>query len=288
MASLNSSPAVNHTMKQPKATMPTKQKSLRKGKTTEKRNKHSVNKSSDQPIPKQRTQHAPDISADTDDTDSGLEDEDELGVQDDGSSEGESEFSDSENHDRSGGNPSDHGSDDSGDDPSGDDHDDHDHDDGTFPMRKKKKVADDGRQTFATAFNAILGSKLKAYDRKDPILARNKAVAKELESSRLEARAKRALHNDKLALLNKSHVSELLPSAAEPEKVRAYLDKEKALKKIAQRGAVKLFNAVMSAQALASDDLDVDAAGPQKKNELMTEVTKLTFLDMVKAAGHES
>lgn len=158
-------------------------------------------------------------------------------------------------------------------------------DDDSFPLRKKKKVADTGNETFANAFNAIIGSKLKAYDRKDPILARNKRTLKKLESDKLEAKAKRLLAAEKKEGHDKQRVKDLLPSADEPEKVREVIEKERALKKVAQRGVVKLFNAVLATQVQTNQEMSQEKVGLAKKEELMNEISKSKFLDMVKAAG---
>lgn len=160
-------------------------------------------------------------------------------------------------------------------------------DDESFPLKKKKKAADDGRGTFANAFNAILGSKLKAYDRKDPILVRNKSTLKKLESDKLEAKAKRLLLSEKKDIYDKQRIRDLRPTAEEPEKARAMLEKERQLKKVAQRGVVKLFNAVLATQVSTSHELEQERIGLSRKEELVNEISKLKFLDLVKAAGEE-
>lgn len=145
-------------------------------------------------------------------------------------------------------------------------------------MPKKKRKANDGG-AFASAFNAIVGSKLKAYDRAEPILARNKSTLKRLESEKLEAKARRMLHDDRKAKQERFRVKNLLPSATELG-VRETIEKERHYKKVAQRGVVKLFNAIMATQSSAKD-------GALTLKEV-NEVTKLQFLDLVKAAGQDS
>lgn len=158
-------------------------------------------------------------------------------------------------------------------------------DDDSFPLRKKKKVADTGSESFASAFNAIVGSKLKAYDRKDPILARNKRALKKLESDKLEAKAKRLMSAEKKEVFDRQRVKRLLPSADEPEKVREVIDKERRLKKTAQKGVVKLFNAVLATQVKTNQEVGLEKVGQTKKDELVGEISKARFLDLVKAAG---
>lgn len=158
-------------------------------------------------------------------------------------------------------------------------------DDDKVPTKRKKKASDDGTGTFATAFNAILGSKLKAYDRKDPILARNKSHLKKLESDKLEAKAKRLILAEKKDLRDKQRIKNLLPNADEPEKVREALERERAMKKVAQKGVVRLFNAVLATQVKTNQEISKEKVGLSKKEELMTEISKNKFLDLVKAAG---
>lgn len=160
-----------------------------------------------------------------------------------------------------------------------------DSNDESFPMRKKKKVTDTGSESFASAFNAIVGSKLKAYDRKDPILARNKRTLKKLESGKLEAKAKRMMRAEKKEGLDRQRIKNLLPSADEPAKVREAIDKERRLKKTAQKGVVKLFNAVLATQVKTNQEIGQEKVGLSMKEELVNEISKAKFLDLVKAAG---
>lgn len=153
-------------------------------------------------------------------------------------------------------------------------------------MPKKKRKTGDGSQEFANAFNAIIGSKLKAHKRKDPIMARSKNVQKQLDSAKLEAKAKKQLLADKKALHDSHRVKNLLPSASEPEKVRSMIEDEKKLKKVAQRGVVRLFNAVLSTQIKTTQEVSGEKVGLVRKEELLNEVSKEQFLDLVQAAGH--
>ncbi|RCK54468.1 Ribosomal RNA-processing protein 15 [Candida viswanathii] len=164
-----------------------------------------------------------------------------------------------------------------------------DDEESNFPKLKKKKgkTTDDGSESFANALNSIVNSKLKAYDRKDPILARNKTTLKKLESDKLELKAKKALLQEKKTLHDKFRVKNLLPSSDEPEKVREVIQKEKDLKKVAQRGVVRLFNAVLSTQVKTNQEISKEKVGQSKKQELMNDVSKEKFLDLIAAAGNE-
>lgn len=160
-----------------------------------------------------------------------------------------------------------------------------DYDDDEIPKMKKKKNLDDGSESFANAFNAIVGSRLKAYNRKDPILAKNKTTLKKLESDKLEAKAKRLILSEKKQLHDKHRIKNLLPSANEPEKVRTIIQNERQLKKVAQKGVVRLFNAVLSTQLKTNQEIGKEQVGQTKKEELMNEISKEKFLDLVQAAG---
>lgn len=162
---------------------------------------------------------------------------------------------------------------------------DYDGEDDEVPKLKKKKNLDDGSESFANAFNAIVGSRLKAYNRKDPILAKNKTTLKKLESDKLEAKAKRLILSEKKQIHDKHRIKNLLPSADEPEKVRTIIQNERQLKKVAQKGVVRLFNAVLSTQIKTNQELGQEKVGQAKKEELMNEISKEKFLDLVQAAG---
>lgn len=161
----------------------------------------------------------------------------------------------------------------------------YDGEDDEIPKIKKKKNLDDGSESFANAFNAIVGSRLKAYNRKDPILTKNKTTLKKLESDKLEAKAKRLILSEKKQVHDKHRVKNLLPSASEPEKVRTIIQNERQLKKVAQKGVVRLFNAVLSTQIKTNEELGQEKVGQTKKEELMNEISKEKFLDLVQAAG---
>lgn len=160
-----------------------------------------------------------------------------------------------------------------------------DDDDENLPkLKKRKKNVDDGSESFATAVNAILGSKLKAYDRKDPILARSKSTIKKAESEKLEAKARRALLAEKKVIYDKDRVKDLLPK--EDSIARVVLEHERKLKKIAQRGVVQLFNVVMSTQNKTTQELsNTKVFGEEQKEKMISEISKEKFFDLVKAAG---
>ncbi|CAI4859217.1 BDN_1c_G0056180.mRNA.1.CDS.1 [Saccharomyces cerevisiae] len=171
--------------------------------------------------------------------------------------------------------------------------DDEEEEDDDFPRKKKSKNSkhDDGSTGFSAAVNAILSSHLKAYDRKDPIMARNKKVLKQSESEKLEYKAKKAFLAEKKKLLGKARKTDIIPIASgedRSENIRKVLEKETALRKIAQKGAVKLFNAILATQVKTEKEVSENLSeikNKEEKKELITEVSKEKFLDLVKAAA---
>ncbi|CAL9736672.1 ribosomal RNA-processing protein 15 [Monosporozyma servazzii] len=166
--------------------------------------------------------------------------------------------------------------------------------DDDFPKKRKSKKSkhDDGSKEFSSAVSAILSSHLKAYDRKDPIMARNKKVLKQNDADKLEAKAKKAMTTEKKKLLDKVRKRDILPRATDDsgEDIRTILEKESKLRKIAQKGVVKLFNAILSTQVKTDKEVSEqlgDVRNKQEREQLITEVSKEKFLDLVKAAATE-
>ncbi|KAG7876616.1 hypothetical protein KL938_004228 [Ogataea parapolymorpha] len=152
----------------------------------------------------------------------------------------------------------------------------------TLPGKKKNKS--DDSESFSKAINALLDSKLKAHNRKDPILARSKSQLKKLESEKLELKAKRQLLAERKAKLTSNRVKNLLPT--DDSLARQTLEREKRYRKVAQRGVIKLFNAILATQTETSKEIDsIKGVGQTKKKELVNEMSKEKFLDLVQEAG---
>ncbi|AGO11933.1 AaceriAGR252Cp [[Ashbya] aceris (nom. inval.)] len=166
--------------------------------------------------------------------------------------------------------------------------------DDDLPAKKKASMPkhSDGAEGFSSALTNILSSHLKAYDRSNPILARNKKVLRQNEADKLELKAKKALLAEKKQRLTKTRKRDILPVAAaddDAELIRATLEKERRLRKVAQKGVVKLFNAILATQVKtereARETSLKDVKNQAERRELITEVSKEKFLDLVKAAG---
>lgn len=165
------------------------------------------------------------------------------------------------------------------------------------PRSSKKRKRNDP-DAFATSMSKILGSKLSTSKRADPVLARSKtalAASQELSNSRLEAKAKRKLREEKKAELDKGRVRDVLGldsaaasaegGVADGKTVGEIAELEKRLRKTAQRGVVKLFNAVRAAQVKAEEAArearKQGVVGVGRREQKATEMSKQGFLELI-------
>ena len=141
---------------------------------------------------------------------------------------------------------------------------------------------------FASSMSAILGSKLSTQKRADPVLARS-AIAAEANASilntKLETKARHKLRSEKKEALEKGRVKDVL--GTESGDSQATLEEEKRLRKIAQRGVLKLFNAVRQAQVRGEEARKAASsiAGRGRREEKVGEMSKIGFLEMVAGGG---
>lgn len=161
---------------------------------------------------------------------------------------------------------------------------------GGRPSGKKRKRNDPS--VFATSLSKILSSKLTSAKRSDPVLSRSKDAAtanKEVVESRLEARARHKLKEDKRSALEKGRVRDVLGLDNPSKSTAAIQEEEKRLKKTAQRGVVKLFNAVRAAQVKAEDAAEEarlnGVVGMGRREERVSEMSKKGFLDLIAGGG---
>ncbi|AOW02778.1 Rrp15p-domain-containing protein [Yarrowia lipolytica] len=146
-------------------------------------------------------------------------------------------------------------------------------------LHKAKKAKKD--EAFGKAFSAILGSSIKAHAKENPILIRSTKSAKELEDQKLEAKARRLIKLEKRKAAEKDRVKTLVP-LDEPEKAKEILANEKKLKKVAQRGAIRMFNAILAAQTGAKSMDETSILGAKKREEMASQMSKESFLDAVR------
>lgn len=154
---------------------------------------------------------------------------------------------------------------------------DNDNDESISKLKKSKQTPAGGQTTsdaFSSAVNALLDTHLKAHDRSTPILARSKHISKNLESEKLVQKAKRSILHEKKVRLVSNHKTDIL----EPGNVNESITLERKLKKIAQRGTIKLFNAIAQTQTVS---IDPSLSGPKGRSNLINDLSKDKFLDMV-------
>lgn len=155
---------------------------------------------------------------------------------------------------------------------------------------EKKKRNDPN--AFATSMSKILDTKLSTAKRADPVLSRSKTAAdanKSLADSKLESKARAQIKTEKRALLEKGRVKDVLGLENENVATGLVMEEEKRLKKTAQRGVVKLFNAVRAAQVKAEGAIKAakqdGVVGLGKREERMNEMSKQGFLDLISSGG---
>ncbi|POS84831.1 hypothetical protein EPUL_004604 [Erysiphe pulchra] len=167
--------------------------------------------------------------------------------------------------------------------------------------RKRKRNDPD---IFATSMSKILGSKLTSSKRNDPVLARSaqaQYISKQATDAKLESLARRKIRADRKEALKKGRVIDVLGSNMASESLKTsnqevthknsqeIAEEEKKFKKIAQRGVIKLFNAVRAAQIKGEEAArEAKARGivsQRSKEEKINEMSKKGFLDLISKGG---
>ena len=179
---------------------------------------------------------------------------------------------------------------------------------GARPSRGPKSKRNDPA-AFATSISKMLSSKLPASRRADPIVARSTFAAEQSRQavdSALETKARRRLREQKRLAMEKGRVRDVLVAStsrtlnvATGEVEEAVeegalttgelLAAERRLRKVAQRGVVKLFNAVRAAQVKATEAERAarkeGVVGVKRKEEKVTEMSRKGFLDLIASGG---
>ncbi|KAI4717386.1 Rrp15p-domain-containing protein [Aureobasidium sp. EXF-10727] len=161
----------------------------------------------------------------------------------------------------------------------------------TDGTQKKTRKRNDPT-AFATSMSKILGTKLTTSKRQDPVLSRSAAAtaaSKELADQKLELKAKRKLHAEKREALDKGRVKDVLGLNTPEVSTADIQETERRLQKTAQRGVVKLFNAVRAAQVQGetarSEAKKEGVVGISQREERVSEMSKKGFLDLIATGG---
>jgi mitochondrial fusion and transport protein UGO1 len=141
---------------------------------------------------------------------------------------------------------------------------------------------------FATSISKILDTKLSTSKRADPVLSRSKAASeanKAVTDSKLDAAARAQIRSERKQALQKGRTTDLLGLGDAGVDTGKVMEEEKRLKKVAQRGVVKLFNAVRAAQVgaekAAKESSQSGVVGRKQKDERVSEMSKEGFLQMI-------
>ncbi|CAH0059011.1 unnamed protein product [Clonostachys solani] len=165
-------------------------------------------------------------------------------------------------------------------------------------LEKKSKSKRNDPTAFATSLSKILSTKLSTTKRADPVLARSTdavEASKAVLDNALEAKARKQMRDQKRKALEKGRVKDVLvatknESTGEFETTTSeIMETERRLRKVAQRGVVKLFNAVRAAQVAAVEaDKGVKkqgVIGMNQREEKVNELSKKGFLDLIASGG---
>jgi hypothetical protein len=139
---------------------------------------------------------------------------------------------------------------------------------------------------FSTSISKILATKLPTSARADPVLSRSKIVTQtstDLAEEKLDNQARAKLRAEKKEELDRGRVRDVL--GIELGQTGAVAEEEKRLRKIAQRGVVKLFNAVRAAQVrgeeAAKEERKKGTVGMGEREKTINQVSKQGFLELI-------
>ncbi|KAJ5609508.1 hypothetical protein N7528_010075 [Penicillium herquei] len=139
---------------------------------------------------------------------------------------------------------------------------------------------------FSTSISKILATKLSSSARADPVLSRSRAAAdksSEVANEKLDNAARAKMRADKKEELDRGRVRDVM--GIERGASGAVAEDEKRLRKMAQRGVVKLFNAVRAAQVrgeeAAKDERKKGTVGLGEREKAVNEVSKQGFLELI-------
>ncbi|GAD97357.1 DUF1665 domain protein [Paecilomyces variotii No. 5] len=160
-------------------------------------------------------------------------------------------------------------------------------DDGEDGSRKKRQTSKRNDPTaFSTSISKILSTKLPTSARADPVLSRSRTAtqtATELSNERLEQRARAKLRAEKKEELDRGRIRDVL--GVERGEAGETAEEERRLRKIAQRGVVKLFNAVRAAQVRGEEAARAErqkgTIGMGEREKAANEVSKQGFLELI-------
>ncbi|KAJ5573836.1 uncharacterized protein N7459_008263 [Penicillium hispanicum] len=139
---------------------------------------------------------------------------------------------------------------------------------------------------FSTSISKILSTKLPSSARADPVLSRSKTAAQassDFANEKIDKQARAKLRAEKKEELDRGRVRDVM--GIERGLTGAVAEDEKRLRKMAQRGVVKLFNAVRAAQVRGEQAVNSErqkgTVGMGEREKAANEVSKQGFLELI-------
>ncbi|PKY03931.1 Rrp15p-domain-containing protein [Aspergillus campestris IBT 28561] len=139
---------------------------------------------------------------------------------------------------------------------------------------------------FSTSMAKILSTKLPTSARADPVLSRSRTLEQsrtEHADEKLDLQARAKMRAEKREDMDRGRVRDVLGikrGAAGP-----VAEEEKRLRKVAQRGVIKLFNAVRAAQVRGEEAARLErkkgTVGMGEREKTVNEVSKQGFLELI-------
>lgn len=139
---------------------------------------------------------------------------------------------------------------------------------------------------FSTSISKILSTKLPTSARADPVLSRSKTAAQtstDFADEKLDKQARAKLKAEKKEELDRGRVRDVM--GVERGQAGPVAEEEKRLRKTAQRGVVKLFNAVRAAQVRGEEAVKQErkkgTIGIGEREKAANEVSRQGFLELI-------
>lgn len=139
---------------------------------------------------------------------------------------------------------------------------------------------------FSTSISKILSTKLPSSARADPVLSRSSYAAKlstEAADEKLDKAARAKMRAEKKEELDRGRIRDVM--GVKRGVAGQVAEEEKRVRKMAQRGVVKLFNAVRAAQVrgeeAARDERKKGTIGMGEREKAANEVSKQGFLELI-------
>lgn len=143
---------------------------------------------------------------------------------------------------------------------------------------------------FSTSISKILSTKLPTSARADPVLSRSKTAAQSstnFADEKLDRQARAKLRAERKEELDRGRVRDVM--GIERGLAGPVTEEEKRLRKTAQRGVVKLFNAVRAAQVRGEEAVKQErkkgTVGIGEREKAANEVSRQGFLELISGKG---